>query len=631
MTTQDENTSKIFAKQITNDFETTITSFDILARNEKGDYVQKFIENHNLDSGAHSGIIGVLNAKNNSQDVEIAKKANISSLSSVATSGAYSDLTGKPDLATVATSGSYNDLSNKPTIPAAQVNSDWNASSGVAKILNKPTLATVATSGSYNDLSNKPTIPAAQVNSDWNASSGVAKILNKPTLATVATSGSYNDLSNKPSIPSKTSDLTNDSGFLTLGDISNVSSHALKSYEDAGELLTDAEGLADVTYYAHSTFDSSKFTANGTATITNGVASNFGGTGLNGFVRTANTVSYGSTFELYLKINTGTIISSNKNILATNNVQGIIILTGNGKLRIQLGNGTQWVSDVLVASGTVTSNTDYYLKFTYDETEYALYVLENGTWTKEISYASATQFLPDGYALNFGGSRGGTGEFLGSIDLKYFKLINNGAVALTGNQTGTDTYTIGGSTVSVPYSLSKTGSKVADSAYRTQVASVYNEFGFAPYYTLNEGTNFTLPQGEIYGIIEKKTDIDITGKLEKDLSNLPQSSKNTIIAWSIPDYSTLVHVPLSLFPYTVPYDCICYVYLNSGHNGRFWINNNEFSNQGVMMNFLLKANDEITADADAGYYVVVDIVKLSGVSGTPDVTGETNSAGIYSN
>lgn len=63
------------------------------------------------------------------------------------------------ELATVATSGSYNDLSNKPTIPAAQVNSDWSANSGVAQILNKPSLATVATSGSYNDLSNKPTIP----------------------------------------------------------------------------------------------------------------------------------------------------------------------------------------------------------------------------------------------------------------------------------------------------------------------------------------------------------------------------------------------------------------------------------------------------------------------------------------
>ena len=72
-------------------------------------------------------------------------------------------------LKTVAFSGSYNDLENKPTIPAAQVNSDWNATSGVAEILNKPT------------------IPAAQVNSDWDATSGVAEILNKPTIPTVPT------------------------------------------------------------------------------------------------------------------------------------------------------------------------------------------------------------------------------------------------------------------------------------------------------------------------------------------------------------------------------------------------------------------------------------------------------------
>ena len=44
------------------------------------------------------------------------------------------------DLSSVATSGSYDDLTDKPTIPAAQVNSDWNAASGVAQILNKPTI-----------------------------------------------------------------------------------------------------------------------------------------------------------------------------------------------------------------------------------------------------------------------------------------------------------------------------------------------------------------------------------------------------------------------------------------------------------------------------------------------------------
>ena len=72
-------------------------------------------------------------------------------------------------------------------IPAAQVNADWDANSGVAEILHKPSLAAVATSGSYNDLTDKPTIPSGQVNSDWNASSGVAQILNKPTVAELRT------------------------------------------------------------------------------------------------------------------------------------------------------------------------------------------------------------------------------------------------------------------------------------------------------------------------------------------------------------------------------------------------------------------------------------------------------------
>lgn len=47
-------------------------------------------------------------------------------------------------------------------------------------------------------------------------------------LATVATSGSYNDLLNKPTIPTKTSELTNDSGFIT-------SDGSVKSVLDYGD------------------------------------------------------------------------------------------------------------------------------------------------------------------------------------------------------------------------------------------------------------------------------------------------------------------------------------------------------------------------------------------------------------
>ena len=58
---------------------------------------------------------------------QLANKANTSDLATVATTGAYSDLSGKPNLAAVATSGSYNDLLNKPTLGTAAAKDSTNA------------------------------------------------------------------------------------------------------------------------------------------------------------------------------------------------------------------------------------------------------------------------------------------------------------------------------------------------------------------------------------------------------------------------------------------------------------------------------------------------------------------------
>ena len=101
--------------------------------------------------------------------------------------------------------GSSIEWTTFPTIPSAQVNADWNATSGVAQILNKPTLATVATTGSYTDLLNQPTIPAAQLQSDWNQSNSASLdfIKNKPTLF----DGQYASLSGAPSVPATVNDL----------------------------------------------------------------------------------------------------------------------------------------------------------------------------------------------------------------------------------------------------------------------------------------------------------------------------------------------------------------------------------------------------------------------------------------
>lgn len=71
----------------------------------------------------------------------------------------------------------------------------------------------------YTDLTNKPSINNVTLSGNKSLSDlGIQPSGNYVTpndLSSVATSGSYNDLSNKPNIPSKTSELTNDSGYIT--------------------------------------------------------------------------------------------------------------------------------------------------------------------------------------------------------------------------------------------------------------------------------------------------------------------------------------------------------------------------------------------------------------------------------
>ena len=96
----------------------------------------------------------------NTKNSYIKNKPN---LATVATTGAYSDLSGTPNLATVATSGAYSDLSGTPS------------------------LATVATSGSYADLLNIPAnivTDANYVHTDENYTSAEkTKLGNITTLA----------------------------------------------------------------------------------------------------------------------------------------------------------------------------------------------------------------------------------------------------------------------------------------------------------------------------------------------------------------------------------------------------------------------------------------------------------------
>ena len=112
---------------------------------------------------------------------------NASNPSGYITSSALTPYALSADLASVATSGSYNDLSNKPTIPAAQVNADWNATSGVARILNKPTIPTVNNASLIiqKNGTNVATFTA-------NASSNVTANISVPNTVSYVSSSSTN-------------------------------------------------------------------------------------------------------------------------------------------------------------------------------------------------------------------------------------------------------------------------------------------------------------------------------------------------------------------------------------------------------------------------------------------------------
>jgi len=81
--------------------------------------------------------------------------ADISGLATVASTGAYSDLTGAPTLATVATTGAYSDLSGTPSLATVATTGAYSDLTGT------PTLATVATTGAYSDLTGTPTLGTA--------------------------------------------------------------------------------------------------------------------------------------------------------------------------------------------------------------------------------------------------------------------------------------------------------------------------------------------------------------------------------------------------------------------------------------------------------------------------------------
>lgn len=203
---------------------------------------------------------------------------------------AFSDLTNTPttlagygitDAATAA-QGAKADSAVQPGDNVSVLNNDASyvtstslaavATSGNYSDLNgTPNLHAVATSGSYTDLANTPTIPTKT--SDLTNDSGFITSAQIPTDVSDLTdntsllfSGNYNDLTNKPTIPTNVSQLTNDAGYLTSGSFATVATTG--NYNDLQNLPTIPTNNNQLTNGAGYLTD--VYTINGTSIVGTG-------------------------------------------------------------------------------------------------------------------------------------------------------------------------------------------------------------------------------------------------------------------------------------------------------------------------------------------------------------------------
>ena len=301
---------------------------------------------------------------------------------------------------------------------------------------------------------------------------------------------------------------------------------------ETGIVNSDPKIYSDILNYAHSTFEKSKFTVVGSPTITDdgllGTCSVNNGVTLNGI--TLNDLK-GHSWRI-----TGRSIYSDNNT-----AECIIKLSGSSSNNYQafgsvIVNWSQrqiWVRLKTGDSGSISTEgtkiqysfnadvnvVDVGLEFDIDTGTYSLYFASDGATLVKVGEWISTSENKELYYINTAPSMlitvgmGSDGDFYNKnlIDLKQISVWANGVPVFNGNKTGTDTYTINEEETQIPYTLSKTGSKIVDVYYRDLVQDLYSQTGEALYYTLDEqNQNFTLPMGEVYGMIEKKLDAEKT-------------------------------------------------------------------------------------------------------------------------
>lgn len=317
------------------------------------------------------------------------------------------------------------------------------------------------------------------------------------------------------------------------------------------------------------------FTVVGTPTLSNGILDGI----TSGNYLTAPAIDLGDNFEIISPLFKATGGSTTECILETDEVA---IQIRNGKTYCWRYTTNKNTYDLLEGVTTLELGKYYLIKYTqtFDGTNYtSTTYLSNdfgATWTLERTLTRTEASYYNGGLIYFGRRQnaGYPNLFSNPLNLNHCKISSS---------KGDKYYPC----VYIPYSESNTGSKIADFTYRLPVQYAYEINGFAPYYTIDEVTrNFTLPLGELYGIVNTTTD--------KKVAEL----QNAVTSLIMPDYENGISITVNT-DYTAPSDGWVGIYANNS-GGTFTINgeqmgyvNQNGSNNDAVFTIFPVAKDDV--------------------------------------
>ena len=239
------------------------------------------------------------------------------------------------------------------------------------------------------------------------------------------------------------------------------------------------------------------YTVVGTPTISADGILNLDGTNnrTNYIKKSISLFSSNNPFKLYLPIKITELPTTAYAILYLGSgIQINIETTGQVKCLIRSGTAQSPYWDIinteLIPASIVNQKQELVGVIEWTGAEYILGYIKNGVYTNVNTTTSAVKpYSTTG--INIGMNQVNSPAFTGSIDLNSFKIYVDGNLVYQ-------------PCLKIPYTKSKTGSKIADVSVRPRVTDMYEQFGYSPYYTLDEANgNFTLPMGEIYGYITR--------------------------------------------------------------------------------------------------------------------------------